>query len=246
MSIEASMVSYYAERACEYERIYQKPERQADLRRLRSFVQSFFAGAEVFEVACGTGYWTEVAARRAASVLATDINEEVLAIARAKPLDPRKVSFERSDAYAPSAPRRFNAGLSAFWWSHVPKSRIRTFLRGFHGVLAPGARVMFLDNAYVEGSSTPISRTDAQGDTYQLRRLDDGSTHEVLKNFPTESELRAAVEGLAAEVQVEFFSYYWTLTYLVPGEAEPGSAPNGGPARQSGNSGIAEGPPSVS
>jgi demethylmenaquinone methyltransferase/2-methoxy-6-polyprenyl-1,4-benzoquinol methylase len=241
MSIEASMVSYYAERACEYERIYQKPERQADLRRLRNFVQGFFAGADVFEVACGTGYWTEVVACRAASVLATDINEEVLAIARTKSLDARKVTFERADAYAPSAPQRFNAGLSAFWWSHVPKARMRTFVRGFHGVLAPGARVMFLDNVYVEGSSTPISHTDAQGDTYQLRRLDDGSTHEVLKNFPTESELRAAVEGLVLDVQVEFLPYYWTLTYLLPGEAEPSAAPNGGPAAQSGNSNVTEG-----
>lgn len=134
------------------------------------------------KVACGTGYWTEVVVRRAASVLATDINEEVLAIARSKPMDARKVTFERADAYALSAPQRFNAGLSAFWWSHVPKSRIRTFLHGFHRVLSPGAMVMFLDNAYVKRSSTPISRTDAQGDTYQLRRLEDGSTHEVLES----------------------------------------------------------------
>ncbi|MGE5736628.1 MAG: class I SAM-dependent methyltransferase [Acidobacteriota bacterium] len=221
------MVSYYAERACEYERIYQKPERQADLRRLRSFVQTVFAGADIFEVACGTGYWTEVVARRAASVQATDINEEeVLAIARAKPVDARKVSFQRADAYAPSAPRRFNAGLSAFWWSHVPKSRMRAFLRAFHGVLTPGARVVFMDNAYVEGSSTPISRSDAQGNTYQLRRLDDGSAHEVLKNFPTEPEMRAAVEGLALDVQVEFLHYYWTLTYLLPRDAEPCNTEN--------------------
>lgn len=215
------MVSYYAERASEYERIYQKPERQADLSRLRSFVESTFAGLDVFEVACGTGYWTEVVARGAASVLATDINEEVLEIARAKPMDPRKVTFDRADAYALSAPQRFNAGLSAFWWSHVPKSRINGFLRGLHAVLAPGARVMFLDNAYAEGSSTPISRVDAQGNTYQLRRLDDGSTHEVLKNFPTQSELRAAVEGLALDVRVEFLPYYWTLTYVLPRDAEP-------------------------
>jgi len=73
---------------------------------------------------------------------------------------------------------------------------------------------VFIDNAYVEGSSTPISRTDEHGDTYQIRRLDDGSTHEVLKNFPTESELRAAVDGLATEVRVEFLRYYWILSYV--------------------------------
>jgi demethylmenaquinone methyltransferase/2-methoxy-6-polyprenyl-1,4-benzoquinol methylase len=214
MNIEASMASYYAERAKEYERIYHKPERQDDLRRLRHFVEGAFAGADVFEVACGTGYWTEILARSAASVVATDINEEVLRIARSKPIDTQKATFRREDAYAlPVMRRRFTGGLAAFWWSHVKKARLTGFLRNFHRIFSPGATVVFIDNAYVEGSSTPISRTDEQGNTFQTRKLEDGSTHEVLKNFPTESELRAAVNGLADDVQLEFLQYYWILSY---------------------------------
>jgi demethylmenaquinone methyltransferase/2-methoxy-6-polyprenyl-1,4-benzoquinol methylase len=215
MSIEVSMVSYYADRAQEYERIYHKPERQADLRHLRSLVESTFRGADVFEVACGTGYWTEILARSAVSVFATDINEEVLAVARSKPVDNQQATFRREDAYAlPTLAQRFTGGFSGFWWSHIPKARIRDFLRGFHRVLSSSARVVFIDNAYVEGSSTPISRTDEHGDTYQIRRLDDGSTHEVLKNFPTKSELSSAIDGLAADVRVEFLRYYWILSYV--------------------------------
>jgi demethylmenaquinone methyltransferase/2-methoxy-6-polyprenyl-1,4-benzoquinol methylase len=230
MSIEASMVGYYAERASEYERIYHKPERQADLQRLRSFVESTFAGADVFEVACGTGYWTEILAHSAASVVATDVNDEVLAIARSKHVGQR-VTFQREDAYVlPLSSRRFTAGLSVFWWLHIPTSKLHGFLRGFHRALSPGARVVFIDNAYVEGSSTPISRTDEHGDAYQIRRLEDGSTHEVRKNFPTELELRAAVEDLASDVRVEFLRYYWILSYVSREDAEPGAAPNGGPA----------------
>ena len=213
--VETSMINYYAQRAAEYERIYQKPERQDDLRQLRGFVQRTFAGAQVFEVACGTGYWTEIVARPAASIVATDVNEEVLAIARAKPMNARKVTFRKEDAYAlPRLPQVFTGGLCMFWWSHVPKSRLRGFLRGLHSVLSPGARVVFVDNAFVEGSSTPIARMDEQGNTYQLRRLDNGSTHEVLKNFPTEPELRAAVDGMADEVRLEFLRYYWILSYV--------------------------------
>ena len=220
MSIDDSMVNYYADRANEYERIYAKPERQEDLRRARRFLQRTFAGAHVFEVACGTGYWTEVVARSAASVVATDINEEVLAIARSKPTDPQKVTFRREDAYAlPTVPRRFTGGLAAFWWSHIPRARLHRFLVGFHHMLSPSARVVFMDNAYVEGSSTPLSRTDESGNTYQMRKLDDGSIHEVLKNFPTESELRAAVDGLVTEVQVEFLQYYWILSYVLKADA---------------------------
>jgi demethylmenaquinone methyltransferase/2-methoxy-6-polyprenyl-1,4-benzoquinol methylase len=214
------MVSYYAERAAEYERIYHKPERQADLRHLRSFVERTFADADVFELACGTGYWTEILSRTAASVVATDINEEVLEIARSKPIDIRKTTFHIADAYhLPDFTHGFTSGLSVFWWSHVPKARLPGFLRGFHRIFAPGARIVFIENCHVEGSSTPISRTDEHGDTFQLRRLDDGSTHEVLKNFPTESELRAAVEGLASDVQVEFLEYYWILSYVPRADA---------------------------
>jgi len=214
MSIEASMVTYYAERASEYERIYQRPERQTDLEGLRRFVERTFVGADVLEVACGTGYWTQILASSAASVVATDISEEVLAIARSKGMNTQKVTFQREDAYAlPVWPKSFTAGLSAFWWSHIPKSKIRSFLQGFHRVLAPGSRVVFMDNIYVEGSSTPISRVDEHGDTYQSRRLEDGSTHEVRKNFPTESELLGNVEGWALDVKVEFLRYYWILSY---------------------------------
>jgi demethylmenaquinone methyltransferase/2-methoxy-6-polyprenyl-1,4-benzoquinol methylase len=52
-----------------------------------------------------------------------------------------------------------------------------------------------------------------------LRRLDDGSVHEVLKNFPTENELRHAIVGLATEVQVEFLQYFWILSYVPKMEA---------------------------
>jgi len=220
MSIEDTMVNYYADRANEYERIYAKPERQEDLRRLRGFLEHTFAGAQVFEIACGTGYWTAVVGWSASSVVATDINQEVLAVARCKPVDPQKVTFRREDAYAlPTMPRRFTGGFAAFWWSHVPRARLRSFLVGFHRMLSPSARVVFMDNAYVEGSSTPVSRTDESGDTYQVRKLDDGSIHEVLKNFPTESELRAAVDGMATEVQVEFLRYYWILSYVLKADA---------------------------
>ena len=170
------LVRYYAQRAGEYERVYQKPERQIELQKLKVYIEKTFAGLDVLEVACGTGYWTEVFARSAASVVATDVTEEVLAIARAKNLGP-KVTLQKEDAYAlPPFSQHFNAGLSAFWWSHIPRARLHAFLGGFHQALDPGARVVCMDNVYAEGSSTPTSRTDEHDDTYQTRTLDDGST----------------------------------------------------------------------
>src|ERR1700719_1232337 len=78
------MTAYYARRAAEYERVYTGPRWQDDLARLRPRVTELFADRRVFEVACGTGYWTHVAAERARAVHATDLNDDTLAIARAK------------------------------------------------------------------------------------------------------------------------------------------------------------------
>lgn len=224
LDVDHALTTYYARRAQQYERVYHKPERQADLGKLRRRVAEAFAGKQVLEVACGTGYWTELISHRAASVVALDINEEVLALARAKPVASGKVTFLRGDGFTlPEWQGDFNAALAGFWWSHVPKGRLRGFLDGLHRGLQPGATVMFFDNAYVEGSSTPLSRQDsdgnpvsyrdADGNTYQERVLDDGSTHQIVKNFPTQEELRAVVAGVAFEVRIEFLTYYWLLTY---------------------------------
>lgn len=210
------MQAYYAQRAAEYEAIYDKPERQADLAQLRAELPALFEARTVLEVACGTGYWTARIAARAHSVLGVDAVDEVLDIARAKPYARSNVRFERADAYVlPAWPLRFSACFAGFWWSHVPLGRLDAFLSGLGGRLAPGAPVVFLDNRYVEGSSTPISRRDADGNGYQARRLADGSRHEVLKNFPAPAELEARLARHGAEVQVREYQYYWLATYRI-------------------------------
>jgi len=211
MTRDAALADYYAQRAAEYERIYARPERQVDLATLRGRVAELMNGRHVYEVACGTGYWTQCVAGRAASVFATDINEEVLALARAKPLPTGRVAFARADAFEPPpAPRPCDAGLTAFWWSHLRRDgQLADFLRGWLPRLEPGARVVFLDNHYVHGSNIPISRTDAAGNTYQTRELADGSRHEVLKNFPDEAEVRAVLAPHARTIVWEQREYYW-------------------------------------
>ena len=75
---------FYRRRAAEYEAIYAKPERQADLRVLEKLIPERMAGRRVLEVACGTGYWTVLVARTAKSLVATDAVEEPMKIAQSK------------------------------------------------------------------------------------------------------------------------------------------------------------------
>jgi ubiquinone/menaquinone biosynthesis C-methylase UbiE len=214
MSEKTDLVDYYAKRANEYERIYQKPERQKDLAGLRKLFRQILAGHDVLEIACGTGYWTQIISQTAKSVTATDINEEVLQIARAKNYAD-KVIFEKVDAFnlSLSHQNNFTAGLAAAWWSHLRKAQIRDFLFQFHRLFSPGSTIVFMDNRFVPGSNTPITRTDAEGNTYQLRKLENGDEHEVLKNFPSEKEVREIIADLAAEISWTELQYYWFLTY---------------------------------
>jgi len=215
-----NLQAYYANRAAEYERIYAKPERQADLAALRSRIPALLAGRSVLEVACGTGYWTEVIAPHVRSITAIDYVEETLAIARSKKYPASRVEFVQGDAYAlPDFGRRHDALFAGFWWSHVPLARLDSFLDSVDKVVAPGSIVAFLENRYVAGSSTPISRRDAEGNTYQARKLDNGTAHEVLKNFPTEPELIERASARGDEARVEWLEYYWLLAYRTKSDA---------------------------
>ena len=208
---------YYAQRAREYERIYDKPERQPDLEWLKQALPPMFAGRRVLEIACGTGYWTQFIVREANGIVGIDVNDETLEIARGKGLPAARVAFRIADAYAPPEDLgEFGGAFAGFWWSHVPIRERRRFFQGLDRRLAPGARVALLDNLYVEGSSTPISRRDAEGNSFQARRLEDGSQHEVLKNFPSESELVADVAGVGQNPRFTALQYYWLFTYEKP------------------------------
>ena len=209
------MAAYYAQRAASYERIYAKPERQADLRLMEVQVAAQFVGRRVLEIACGTGWWTPHGAARAAHWRATDLNPETLALARAKPGMPACVQFQALDAYTLAGldDEKFDAAFAGFWWSHVPLASLAPWLALLHSRLQPGALVLMLDNRDVPGSSTPISRRDAEGNTYQRRPLDDGSHHEVLKNYPTQASATAALGGQARDVQWLAHPHYWLLQY---------------------------------
>jgi demethylmenaquinone methyltransferase/2-methoxy-6-polyprenyl-1,4-benzoquinol methylase len=214
--VSSSLLAYYAKRADEYERIYQKPERQADLSLLKQYLQDALAGHAVLELACGTGYWTETYAPVSRSVLATDLSPEVLAIAEQKEYPPGRVRFARADAYDLSEiPGSFTGVFAGFWWSHVPRQRLGGFLRQLHRRLEPGTRCVFCDNRYVLGSSTPVHRRDSEGNSYQLRRLQDGAEYEVLKNFPTTQEVQTILQAESAvDVRTTELTYYWAVSYL--------------------------------
>jgi demethylmenaquinone methyltransferase/2-methoxy-6-polyprenyl-1,4-benzoquinol methylase len=140
----------------------------------------------------------------------------VLEIARDKRIAPGKATFFRGDAVTlEGAPAGCNAAFAGFWWSHVKKSAVREFVANLAAKVEPGSVVGILDNTFAPGSSTPISRTDSDGNTYQMRTLVNGEPHEVLKNFPTAAELTEAIRPVAREAHLEALTYYWLLVFTL-------------------------------
>src|SRR3990172_2353680 len=150
MAQESEMQTYYSARAAEYDRVYAKPERQADLRSIEQWLTPRFFRRRVLEVACGTGYWTQFIAPAATSVVALDSSPETVHIARGRL--PKQVTFLIDDAYTLSCvDGRFDAAFAGFWFSHIPLGHRRSFLEKLGSVLEPSATVVLLDNRFVQG-----------------------------------------------------------------------------------------------
>ncbi len=174
------------------------------------------AGRDVLEVACGTGNWTQVLSRRARSVVATDLIEGYLDVARAKPYARGNVTFSRADAYRlEGVGGPFDAAFCADWWSHMPRSRIGTFLRALHAHLSPGARAVAIDMMRTEHFDSLLLHRDGEGNEVQRRTLPSGKAYMVVKNFPTEDEIVRELSGLAEHVTYTEYRAegYWALLY---------------------------------
>lgn len=204
---------YYAQRAAEYEAIYEKPERQADLLEITQRLQTVFSKKLVLEIACGTGYWTQKIAETATSIHASDINDSVLQIAQSKVYPNNNVQFDKANLYEIEPVSLPDALFGGFIWSHIKLEELAHFVQRINQLVPAGGQVVLLDNLFVPGSNTPIAEQDAKGNTYQRRYLKDGTSHLVLKNFPDSTSLAQVFTDKAQNFQYFEFQHFWMVVY---------------------------------
>jgi demethylmenaquinone methyltransferase/2-methoxy-6-polyprenyl-1,4-benzoquinol methylase len=211
------MTRYYACRAGEYERVYDIPAWQPGIAEMRRRVTTTFAARDVFEVACGTGYWTERLAAVARSVHATDLSDETLTLARARPYPRGNVTFATRDAYAfAEGPPRWDAGFAGLWLSHVDAQRMVEFLDAFHSHLVRGAVVMAFDEREDPTRTARGIRVDAAtGNRYEARRLDNGERYEIVKNFIDEPLLCEALGPRVRRLAYDDLGRFWVAMWEV-------------------------------
>lgn len=213
-----SMQAYYGARAEEYERIYHREdaEYQQELTLLSDILKKQVEGRRVLEIACGTGYWTHIAAETATQLVGVDIRPEVLRIAESKSWPKGNAFFKEGDAYELSEIKgEFDYGLANFWFSHIPRNRIDSFLQGFHERLGSGAQVFIADNVYVSGRGGELITHENSEDTYKRRELADGSKHEILKNYFTYEELNDIFRPLSQHLRIFVGGSFWYVSYTV-------------------------------
>ena len=188
----ADQIDYYRHRAGEYD-----ATAYGDVAAARKRIARLVAGmrptGHVLEIACGTGLWTEALAELADTVTAIDAAPEVVRIASDR-VRSANVSFEVADVFSWTPGTRFDVIFFSAWLSHVPTDRFDQFWQLLRGLITEDGRVLFIDEhvdergkeAYVAGRDEIVER-----------RLRDGGTFRVIKNFvdPERLEVRLRLLG---------------------------------------------------
>ena len=94
---------------------------------------------------------------------------------------------------------RFDVVFFSAWLSHVPMSRLEQFWQLLRGLLVVGGRVLFIDEhvdvrekeAYVAGRVEIVER-----------RLRDGETFRIIKNFVDPQRLEAGLRGMGWDCEI--------------------------------------------
>jgi demethylmenaquinone methyltransferase/2-methoxy-6-polyprenyl-1,4-benzoquinol methylase len=201
----ADQVAYYRRRAGEYDVTAYGDDIAAARALIARLVAEMRPIGSVLEIACGTGLWTEALAGWADTVTVVDAAPEMVAIARDR-VPSANVSFEVADVFFWDPGTRFDVIFFSAWLSHVPANRFGQFWQLLRGLLAGGGRVLLIDEhvderakeTYVAGQEEIVER-----------RLADGRTFRVVKNFVEPAELELRLRRLGWDCVMRRVSSRW-------------------------------------
>jgi demethylmenaquinone methyltransferase/2-methoxy-6-polyprenyl-1,4-benzoquinol methylase len=178
--------AYYDDGAAEFEEVWYGGNRstthQDGFAQMAAAVEGFAHG-DLLEVACGTGRWTQIAARRA-RVVAIDASPRMLQQTAQRLRDlGLSARLERAEAAdLPFPERSFDRCLIGFLISHLDQTGLDAVLAEAGRVLRPGGTVLALDTRRRDGAPVRV-----------LRRHLGTRAYRVLKVFHDEDSLRRSL-----------------------------------------------------
>jgi demethylmenaquinone methyltransferase/2-methoxy-6-polyprenyl-1,4-benzoquinol methylase len=190
----AEQIAYYRAIAAEYE-AHAIPGWGGG--ELKAALDAFEPTGNVLEIACGTGVWTSLLLRHAATVTALDAAPEMLAIAKDRINDAR-VRFVEANVFDWEPEHKYDVVSFSFSLSHVPLERFDPFWSLVAACLKPRGRVFFVDDTH----RAPDELIDGESGSTVRRRSNDGSVHRVFKIAHTPAELERRLLQLGWEIRV--------------------------------------------
>jgi 2-polyprenyl-3-methyl-5-hydroxy-6-metoxy-1,4-benzoquinol methylase len=213
-------MAYYRARANEYDEWFLRqgrydrgPEHRdqwlGEAAQIEVQLRAAVRGAEVLELACGTGLWTQRLAEDNLRVMAVDASSETIAINR-KRVGSANVEYQVADIFSWVPPTAFDVVFFSFWLSHVPPARFEEFWALVRAALKPGGQAFFIDSL-PEPTSTAKDHGPLDESGVSRRKLNDGREFNIVKVFyqPSVLERRLADLGWSGWVRStnKFFLY---------------------------------------
>jgi 2-polyprenyl-3-methyl-5-hydroxy-6-metoxy-1,4-benzoquinol methylase len=219
------MQTYYRERAREYDewfyrqgRYNRSPETNArwfaEVDEVFAALDSLHLTGDVLELAPGTGIWTERLVRTASTVTAVDASPEMIEINRAK-VSSHRVSYLLADLFSWQPERTYDAVFFGFWISHIPLERLDDFLCSVAAMLLPGGQIFFVDGRREFTSTATNHELPVQDSQTMTRRLNDGRTFEIVKNFYDPADLATRCTRVGLDITVCQTTTYFLYGYGV-------------------------------
>ncbi len=217
--IEDQTLEYYQRRAPEYDKIYfrDNPDRQAELAAMYAASRTALDGRRVLDLACGTGFWTKVVSERAKAMIGLDINPGTLAQAKRKHFS-CPVWLIRGDFFhLPFRPRVCDSLLATYVISHVKREDLHRLRDDVLRLIKPGSPAFFCDNNPATEMQPEIIWDDNRVNSYKRRRLENGETYLILKNYFERDELAELFASWGDIQRLNYNTYYWSATVRTKG-----------------------------
>ncbi len=194
------LVTYYNERAHEYDMVYRgrhpaidKPDLYvADVDKITRLVSRFGSG-DIIDIGCGTGYWLPHYHHNASHITLVDASENMLAVCkqRAAALKCEDMcDFIQADFFTMSLERDdFNSAVIGFMLSHIPQHDVQVFFRRLKTILQKRSEVLIIDSVW-----GPLRQLQRKKEGMQERTLNDGRVFSIYKRYFTPDELCGILE----------------------------------------------------
>ena len=220
------MLTYYDERAPEYEEAYTLGTGTASLldpevfkaeARVLSGIVGQIARGRIMDLASGTAYWLPDYAPNCARITLFDQSAKMLLEGRAKAsrlglLD--RCIFVHGDFFEQDFGQDvYDTVLVGFFLSHLSEEQEPLLFDALRALLEPRGRFLILDSAW----SIERAKVNAKIERQQ-RELNDGTAFEIYKRYCDRDDISRWIQSYEVKVRIEHFG---PAFYAVSGAFEP-------------------------